>query len=372
MYGGPKRPDDQIVVLSNRAGTSLISIDGTPVDGSSSTSYEVLPGEHLVRLQGQDSEYRLVFTRYYRSPVISLCFSTQPGHRYEVICRREDDWAAKVVDYNTSLPVPMGCPKMLAKLQQRRSVHRANQSGAAETRVADPSPPIEGTAAVSSEAAAALPVPESQAPAPLASSPAPFQVNQVAEGQQAILPQSKRPGSGFHLALGLAGGGDNLASRQFAAGDSSSLKAGDGVYLTLGGTVTPLWLGDTVGLGFGGGIGWKYYTFEAGNGSLNLSRFPIDLWVQTLLPVSGRWYLLLQTGPHKDAGVKLSGSGVASGEATFYGRWGWMAQAGFYLATSWHSAFAFGLRYTDVHYTLAGETIDASNLALDLTFHLNP
>ncbi len=57
--------------------------------------------------------------------------------------------------------------------------------------------------------------------------------------------------------------------------------------------------------------------------------------------------------------------------ADFDSPWGWMPQGGFTTTTSWHMAFTFGLRYTGVHYTFAGQTIDASNIGLDLTFHVN-
>jgi hypothetical protein len=62
---------------------------------------------------------------------------------------------------------------------------------------------------------------------------------------------------------------------------------------------------------------------------------------------------------------------VVSGSADFDSLWGWIAQGGFYTTTSWHLAMAFGLRYTGVHYTLAGQTIAASNIGLDLTIHTN-
>jgi len=171
--------------------------------------------------------------------------------------------------------------------------------------------------------------------------------------------------------MGLAGGGDNLVTAQFTNGDSSSLSAGGGVSVAIGATVTPLWIGNTLGLGLGGNIGWKYDSISASNGSIAMSRYPLDLWAQTLIALSDSWYGHLLAGAHKESGVNLSGSGVISGSGDFGSPWGWMAQGGFYATSSWHMAFGVGLRYTSVHYTFAGHTFDASNIGLDLTMHAN-
>ena len=48
MYAGARRPSAEIAVISSGSGTTLANIDGTPVDGGSAASYEVLPGEHQI------------------------------------------------------------------------------------------------------------------------------------------------------------------------------------------------------------------------------------------------------------------------------------------------------------------------------------
>ena len=377
MYAGVRRPSAEIAVISSGGGTTLASIDGTPVDGGSTASYEVLPGEHLVRMQGRASQFMGFYTRIYTSRLLTLCFAANPGHRYEVTCQRRDGWYAEIIDSDTFQPVATGCPKMLAQLQQRREAHRASRSAASEQGPADRPDPFEPSPASASQstsgpdAPAAQAVPAAPAPPPRAPTLATPLASLMTDGQGAVLPQAPRPGTGFHLALGLAGGGDNLVTAQFSNGDSGTLTAGGGVYLAMGATLTPLWIGNAVGLGLGGDIGWKYDSLSASNGSVDISRFPLDLWVQTLIALSDSWYLHVLAGPHKESGVNLSGSGVVTGGADFNSPWGWMAQAGFYTTTSWHVACAFGLRYTDVHYTFAGQTIDASNIGLDLTLHAN-
>ncbi len=377
MYAGARRPSAEIAVISSGGGTTLASIDGTPVDGGSTASYEVLPGEHLVRMQGHASEFMGFSTRIYTSRLISLCFSTNPGHRYRVSCRRRDGWYAEVVDSATFRPVALGCPKMAAQLRQLRESLSASRSAPSKQSPADQPDPFEPSPASASQVASDPNAPASQsvsaAPSPPPRSPAPATTlaSLMTDGQGAVLPQAPRPGTGFHLALGFAGGGDNLVTAQFSNGDSGTLTAGGGVYLAIGATVTPLWIGNTVGLGLGGDIGWKYDSLSASNGSVDISRFPLDLWVQTLIALSDSWYLHVLAGPHKESGVNLSGSGVVTGGADFDSPWGWMAQGGFYTTTSWHLAFAFGVRYTGVHYTSAGQTIDASNISLDLTLHVN-
>jgi hypothetical protein len=378
MYAGARRPSAEIAVISSGGGTTLASIDGTPVDGGSTASYEVLPGEHLVRMQGRASEFMGLYTRVYTSRPLTLCFAANPGHRYQVSCERRDGWYAEIIDSATFQPVATGCPKMLAQLQQRREALRASRSAASEQGPAYQPDPFESSPASASQLASGPDAPASQsvpaapAPPPRAPTLAPPLASLMTDGQGAVLPQAPRPGTGFHLALGLAGGGDNLVTAQFSNGDSGTLTAGGGVYLAVGATVTPLWIGNAVGLGLGGDIGWKYDSLSASNGSVDMSRFPLDLWVQTLIAFTDNWYLHVLAGPHKESGVNLSGSGVVTGGADFNSPWGWMAQGGFYTTTSWHVACAFGLRYTGVHYTFAGQTIDASNIGLDLTFHANP
>ena len=377
MYAGARRPSAEIAVISSGSGTTLANIDGTPVDGGSAASYEVLPGEHLIRMQGHASQFMGFYTRVYTSGPIKLCFATKPGHRYQVSCQRQNGWNAEVVDSATLRPVALGCPKMLAQLQQRREALHASRSAAFEQEPADQPVPVERSPVPTSQVASGPDAPASQSVSADPSPPrAPTQAlplaSLMADGQGAVLPQAPRPGTGFHLAMGFAGGGDNLVTAQFTNGDSSTLSAGGGVYLAIGATVTPLWIGNRVGLGLGGDIGWKYDSINASNASVAMSRYPLDLWAQTLIALSDTWYAHLLAGPHKESGVNLSGSGVVSGGADFDSPWGWMAQGGLYATSSWHMAFGFGLRYTGVHYTFAGHTLDASNFGLDVTIHANP
>jgi hypothetical protein len=382
MYAGARRPSTEIAVISSTDGTMLASIDGTPINGGSSASYEVLPGEHLVRMQGHASQFMGFYTRHYTSRTISLCFSTDPGHGYQVSCKRQGDWYAEVVDSATDESVELGCPKMAAQLRERRAAFRASHSAASEQGSADQPSPVEPSPATKPTPAGAARATASDASASQSGSAAPSPPSRAStqaiplaslmpDGQGAVLAQAPRPGTGFHLAIGFAGGGDNLVTAQFTNGDSSTLSAGGGVYVAAGATVTPLWIRNTVGLGLGGDIGWKSDSISANNGSIDMSRYPLDVWVQTLIALSDTWYLHLLAGPHKELGVNLSGSGVISGGADFDCPWGWIAQGGFYTTTSWHLAMALGLRYTGVHYTLAGQTIAASNIGLDLTIHTN-
>jgi hypothetical protein len=109
MYAGTRRPSAEIAVISSGGGTTLASIDGTPVDGGSTASYEVLPGEHLVRMQGRASQFMGLYTRVYTSRLITLCFAANPGHRYQMSCQRRDGWYAEIIDSATFQPVATGC-----------------------------------------------------------------------------------------------------------------------------------------------------------------------------------------------------------------------------------------------------------------------
>ena len=74
-----------------------------------------------------------------------------------------------------------------------------------------------------------------------------------------------------------------------------------------------MWIGDVLGLGAGVSIGWKGDWVTAQNGDITLSRYPLLFWLQALVPISERWYIVVSGGGHKEFDTHLSGSGVASG-----------------------------------------------------------
>jgi hypothetical protein len=95
--------------------------------------------------------------------------------------------------------------------------------------------------------------------------------------------------------------------------------------------------------------------------------------LQTLLAVSERWYLFAAAGAQKDLRARLSGKGLAEGlRADFESPLGWTGELGAYFAETWHLAVGLGLRYTVARYEIEGRSINASNIAFNLTMHVNP
>lgn len=95
----------------------------------------------------------------------------------------------------------------------------------------------------------------------------------------------QRAGTGITAELGMLFGGDDLATATFTNGENSSLPAGSGMSLSLGAQWTPLWIGNAVGIGLGGSLGYKENSINASNGSVTLSRYPL---VAALHAIIGR------------------------------------------------------------------------------------
>jgi hypothetical protein len=178
-------------------------------------------------------------------------------------------------------------------------------------------------------------------------------------------PPPAHPGSGIGLELGLAFGGDELASAQLSNGNTEKLHAGDGLLVALVGAWTPLWLGDGLGLGLGVSVGWKYGDVSASNGSVSLSRFPFSAFVQILPRLDGRWFFVLRGGVTEEQGATLSGSGVASiPDVGFASRPGGFGDVGAYRAFASGAGLLWVARYTNEKLVLDGQSFDASSIGV--------
>jgi hypothetical protein len=181
------------------------------------------------------------------------------------------------------------------------------------------------------------------------------------------------PGTGFRLALGYAAGGDNILRATFTNGATQTLSAGQGWFGAIGGTVTPVWIGRSIGFGFGADIGWKVDSVDASNGGVRLSRFPLAGWLQMLAGGGEKWWFFSAAGVHKELGPELSGDGdAASVNQSFDSSLGWLAELGLYFRESRHGGVGGSIRYTSAHYRLASTTIDASSVGFALTLHFRP
>jgi hypothetical protein len=188
----------------------------------------------------------------------------------------------------------------------------------------------------------------------------------------AVPPPPPRLLMGLSLGIGYEGGGNNLVKAAMSNGENKDIDAGDGVVFPLGFTITPLWLGDIVGLGVGASAAIKAQSIEASNGKVSLLRYPLSFWLQSYLALSPKWFLSLSGGTNKDLAPSLSGEGVASRiNADFNSSWGWFGDFGVLYLQTWHFGCGVSLHYTKLRYRIAGETLDASSFGLRMTFNMN-
>jgi hypothetical protein len=168
------------------------------------------------------------------------------------------------------------------------------------------------------------------------------------------------PGNGVMLRFGYSGGGATLVTAQYQNGDTSTIDAGQGLILSIGGLVTPLWNEKTFGLGGGAEIGWKYEGIGASNANLSLSRFPLILSLHALVLLQGRTYLFLAAGAEKDLGIDFSPvPGVT-------GTWGPYGALGFY---KWGHRGAVDLQAHFAAMKYSG--VDAKTFGVTLGMHVN-
>ena len=141
----------------------------------------------------------------------------------------------------------------------------------------------------------------------------------------------RNPVWGLMLVFGFGGGGDDLVKVSLSDGSTQTLSAGDGLDASLGLMLTPVWVGDALGIGVSGTLGYKGWSVGGSNGDISIGRFPFTAGVHLLPRVAHNWLLLARGGIDKEADVSVSCSGVISctnPDAT--ANLGWFGEAGFY------------------------------------------
>ena len=189
------------------------------------------------------------------------------------------------------------------------------------------------------------------------------------------------PKWGLILEMGVGGGGDDLVKVSLSDGSSQTLSAGDGIAISLGVMVTPLWIGDSVGLGVSATIGYKGWSVGGSNGDIGIGRFPLVLAAHVLPRLSPRWFLFGRGGLDKEADPSISGSGVASGtNLDLTAKLGWFVEGGVYKiidTPEQRGAWSLTFRYTKITYTASDpSTGDASangeSFMLFNSYYFNP
>ena len=298
--------------------TKIASIDGRPAKGSSFEKYEVLPGQHVMVIKADSGQLCMRNSGLLARHWVNSCFVTQPGRSYSARCYDQEEGPRRaIIDETLGRNVMVRCP---------------------ESTVSSP------------------------AVAPAAAS------EEVAEASD--LPTLPPPLVWIHLGFGWFGGGDDLATATYTNGSTDTLSAGDGLFVYLGTSAMPVWIENAVGFGVGGSIGWKRGSVGDSSASLEITRFPLDIWVQALIRATDRWYFSLLGGTHKEYGASLGGTGVDDVPLT--SPVGWMSEIGFYGNSKSFLGWGFGFRITRVHYAVGSVTLDGNNLGLVLSLHAGP
>lgn len=189
------------------------------------------------------------------------------------------------------------------------------------------------------------------------------------------------PKWGIILEVGLGGGGDDLVKVALSDGSSQTLSAGDGVALSIGLMATPLWIGDGLGLGLSGTIGYKGWSVGGSNGDISIGRFPLVLAAHVLPRLTPRWLLLLRGGLDKEEDASISGSGFAAGtNLDLTAKLGWFVEGGVYSiidTTEQRGAWSLTFRYTQITYTAsdpyAGEgSANGESFMIFNSYYYNP
>jgi hypothetical protein len=197
----------------------------------------------------------------------------------------------------------------------------------------------------------------------------------------------RNPVWGFMCEAGLGGGGDDLVTVGLTDGSSQTLSAGDGVAVSLGVMWTPLWLGDALGLGVSGTLGYKGWSVGASNADITIQRFPFMAAVDLLPRIGRNWLLLARGGLDKETKVSISSSGAASGiGGDLEAKLGAFAEGGVYHTYDifkrvevkpdgtlpvQHGASSLTVRYTKLTYTANGVSVDGQSLMFFTAFYYN-
>jgi hypothetical protein len=164
-----------------------------------------------------------------------------------------------------------------------------------------------------------------------------------------------------NLSAGLSFGGATLASGELTDGSDRTLRAGTGVILSLGGKLTPVWIGDCIGFGAGVDFGWKYGSMTASDGAITLTRFPLVGTIHGLLRVSSDWFIFVAGGLVYEVDVSVSSSGVLAGtNAKADNALGELAEAGLRYVED-EFGVDIKLRYTSLEYRFESGTFSANN-----------
>lgn len=142
------------------------------------------------------------------------------------------------------------------------------------------------------------------------------------------------------------------------------------------GVVTPLWIGDTIGLGVGGAIGLKYSSLAIadsynGDRSISVSRTPVEAWLQLVFPLADKWLGRFAAGVHDDLKISHTQTTAStSADVPTRSHVGFVSEFGLYRQLASHFGCGLNLRFVKVGYIVNNVEVDASNFGGEFTMHV--
>jgi hypothetical protein len=387
LYPGPKRPDIEVATIE-ADGMTIVAVDEQRApSGVGPSRYDVAAGMHSVsvRLNDDHPVFAGSAAGGHRTSdnALAVCFLARGKHTYLVRPAYSGRlWQPEIIDENVTGVIVTKPTSAIAPDCSPEAPRVVASAPPVAAREAVPSPAASDAAAAAPDAGGGTTGVDAGAVAPADEEPAAAQtvVKPAVDTETPRAPRRRmtyereapparrplppaHPGTGVGLELGLAFGGDELATVELNNGEQQTLGAGDGLFVAIVGNLTPIWVADAIGLGLGASVGWKYGDVGASNGSFSLSRFPVSAFLQVIPRLNERWFLLARGGVTQDLGATFSGSGVAATpDVTFDSRVGGFGDLGAYRAFASGSGLLFVLRYTNEKLGLQDQTVDASSV----------
>jgi hypothetical protein len=163
-------------------------------------------------------------------------------------------------------------------------------------------------------------------------------------------------------------GGENLVQVELTNGDKETLTAGGGFQTGLALMVTPLRLESSLGLGFGVTAAWK----GAGIEGATFWRLPMSATVHALIPVAKRWFIVPRAGVFGDFSARLSIHGLgANASAQLLTGLGRQVEIALYWAAHAQRGLLTGLRYSQLEYSVRGNSINGNSLGWTFCLYYN-
>lgn len=159
--------------------------------------------------------------------------------------------------------------------------------------------------------------------------------------------------AGLLLQAGFDVGGDEMVRAVFVGGESDSINAGELMHFDIGfsvpsATSNPAWESQLT-------IGWKNDSIDAGNGTMDWSRYPVDF---LQFYIVNEWRFGAGLTWHMDP--TLEGNGVVAGKVAFENAFGFLLEADYLMGLN--RAVFLGARLTLIEYEVDTASISADSL----------